>query len=185
MPLLLRRLGWCFVQGKIVRRAAVPACRLSGDERTKLRRGPRSVFDPDVWSGRALQEDFVELAVAVLHQCIRPLIGVCRAPGHHGYQRACDLINGQASTGHLGHQCAHALGRPNLHLVSSSRRPRLETVDRVTSSLSPHIAQFLCSSQGPFLRPGPQSVDRVARRGGQGRPSRLACGWLRRCQAAP
>jgi hypothetical protein len=26
------------------------------------------------------------------------------------------------------------------------------------------LAQFLCSSQGPFLRPGPQNVDRVARR---------------------
>ena len=88
-------------------------------------------------------------------------------------------------SGHLGHQFSHALGRPNLHLVSSSRRPRLEAVDRVTSSLAPDIAQFLGSSQGPFLRPGPQNVDRVARRGGQGRPSRLACGWLRRCQAAP
>jgi hypothetical protein len=31
--------------------------------------------DPDVWSGRASQEDFVELASAVLHQCIRSLIG--------------------------------------------------------------------------------------------------------------
>src|SRR6201993_2097779 len=29
---------------------------------------------------------------------------------------------------HLGHQCSHAPGRPNLHLVSSSRRPRLETL---------------------------------------------------------
>jgi hypothetical protein len=44
-----------------------------------------------------LQEDFVELAAAVLHQCIRPLIGACCAPGHHGYQRACVLISGQAS----------------------------------------------------------------------------------------
>ena len=79
--------------------------------------------------------------------------------------------------GHVGHQCAHALGRPNLHLVSSSRRPRLETVDRVMSSLSPHIAQFLCSSQGPFLRPGPQSVDRVARRAVKvGRRAWLAAG---------
>jgi hypothetical protein len=77
-------------------------------------------------------------------------------------------------SGHPGHQCSHALGRPILHFVLSSRRPRLETVDRVTSSLAPRIAQFLCSSQGPFLRPGPQNVDRVARRGGQGRPSR----WL-------
>jgi hypothetical protein len=42
---------------------------------------------------------------AVLHQCIRPLIGAFCAPGHHGYQRACDLISGQASMGHLGHQC--------------------------------------------------------------------------------
>jgi hypothetical protein len=32
-------------------------------------------------------------------------------------------------SGHLGHQCSHALGRPNLHLVSSSRRPRLNLVD--------------------------------------------------------
>src|SRR6266436_547336 len=48
------------------------------------------------------------------------------------------------------------------------------------SSLAPHFAQFLCSSLGPFLRPGPQNVDRVARRGGQGRPSRWACGGLRR-----
>src|SRR6266481_8981853 len=30
---------------------------------------------------------FVNLADAVLHQCIRPLIGACCAPGHHGYQR--------------------------------------------------------------------------------------------------
>src|SRR6266536_744428 len=68
--------------------------------------------------------------------------------------RACSLTD-RPQRGHLGHQCSHAPGRPNLHLVSSSRRPRLETVDRVTSSLAPHIAQFLCSSQGPFLRPGP------------------------------
>jgi hypothetical protein len=45
---------------------------------------------------------------AVLHQCIRPLIGAC-APGHHGYQRACVLISGQASTGPNGSpRFAHA-----------------------------------------------------------------------------
>jgi len=37
-----------------------------------------------------------------LHQCIRPLIGACGAPGHHGYQRACVLIRGQASIGPFG-----------------------------------------------------------------------------------
>jgi hypothetical protein len=31
-------------------------------------------------------------------------------------------------SGHWGHQCSHAPGRPILHLVSSSRRPRLETL---------------------------------------------------------
>ena len=60
-----------------------------------------SQFDPNVWSGRAVQEVFVDSAVTVSHQCIRPLIGAC-APGHHGYQRACDLISGQASTGPFG-----------------------------------------------------------------------------------
>jgi hypothetical protein len=32
-----------------------------------------SGFDPHVWSGRASQEVFVDLASAVLHQCIRSL----------------------------------------------------------------------------------------------------------------
>src|SRR5450755_1492204 len=89
--------------------------------------------------------------LAVLHQCIRPLIGAF-APGHHGYQRACVLINGQASTGHQGHQCSHAPERLILHLYLSSRRPRLETVDRTMSSLTPHFSQFLCSSLALQLR---------------------------------
>jgi hypothetical protein len=43
---------------------------------------------------------FVDLGgFAVLHQCIRRLIGAVCAPGHHGYQRACVLITGQASSG--------------------------------------------------------------------------------------
>jgi hypothetical protein len=46
-----------------------------------------------VWSGRASQGCFVDLAVMVLHQCIRPLIEAV-ASGHHGYQRADDLISG-------------------------------------------------------------------------------------------
>src|ERR1700682_2336587 len=75
---------------------------LLGDKRTS-RGEPISVaIDPNVWSGRVLQEDFVELAAAVLHQCIRPQIGACCAPGHHGYQRACVLISGQASIGPFG-----------------------------------------------------------------------------------
>src|ERR1700739_1814669 len=128
---------------------------------------------------------FVELAAAVLHQCIRPPIGACCAPGHHGYQRACVLISGQASIGPFGSPgfaCAGKTEPPSRLILSQTSAGN---VDRVTSSLAPHIAQFLCASQGPFLRPGPQYVDRVARRGGQGRPSRWACGLLPRWPAAP
>jgi hypothetical protein len=83
-----------------------------------LAKAAPSTHDPNVWSGRALQENFHRVGGrAVLHQCIRPLIGAFCAPGHHGYQRACDLVTGQASMGHLGHQCSHAPGRPILHLV--------------------------------------------------------------------
>ena len=40
--------------------------------------------------------------------------------------------------GQLGHQCSHAPGRLNLHLVSSSRRPRqVSRIDLATSSRTP------------------------------------------------
>ena len=102
---------------------------LLGGEQTCRRHRQNDAIDPNVWSGRASQEVSSSWRLAVLHQCIRPLIGAF-APGHHGYQRACDLVSGQASTGHSGHQCSHAPGRPILHLFSSSRRPR-----QVVSSL--------------------------------------------------
>ena len=67
------------------------------------------------------------------------------APDHHGYQRACVLISGQTSTGHLGHQCSHAPGRPILHLFSSSRRPRqLKRINLATSSRTPHFFGLCC-----------------------------------------
>ena len=53
-------------------------------------------FDPDVWSGRALQENFADLAVSGLAS-MYPTFDWSVAPGHHGYQRACDLISGKAS----------------------------------------------------------------------------------------
>src|SRR3984893_14052487 len=110
------------------------------------------LVDPNVWSGRALQEVFVDLVVSGLASMYPVSSWSCFAPGHHGYQRACVLINGQASTGHQGHQCSHAPERPILHLYLSSRRPRLETVDRTMSSLTPHFSQFLCSSLALQLR---------------------------------
>ena len=121
------------------------------------------VFDPFVWSGRALQEDFVELAVAVLHQCIRPLIGACCAPGHHGYQRACVLISGQASIGPLGSPVFARARKTDPPFCLVLSQTWLEAVDRVTSSLAPHIAQCLCSSQWPFLRPAERHEDQAGR----------------------
>src|SRR2546430_704654 len=128
-----------------------------------------SQFDPDVWSGRALQVDFAELAVSGLASMYPAFISA----------RAISLTD-----------------RPQRAIWVTSVRMRRE--DRTSISSHPladlgwklligyvivcsSYRAFLCSSQGPFLRPGPQSVDRVARRGGQGRPSRVAWGWSRRC----
>src|ERR1700682_6118794 len=49
-----------------------------------------------------------------------------------------------------------------------------------TSSLAPDIASSFVRAKGRSFVPAPQNVDRVARRGGQGRPSRLAWGGGRR-----
>src|SRR5215472_13901329 len=70
---------------------------------------------------------FSILVAAVLHQCIRLLIGAF-APSHHGYQRACDLISGPASKGPFGSPvfaCAGKTDSPSSSL--SSRRPRRVT----------------------------------------------------------
>jgi hypothetical protein len=61
-----------------------------------------SQFNPHVWSGRALQEVFVDLVVSGLASMYPVSSWSCFAPDHHGYQRACVLINGQASTGPCG-----------------------------------------------------------------------------------
>jgi hypothetical protein len=63
-------------------------------ERTHLGHYEIDALDPNVWSGRALQEDFVDLSD--VRSCIN-VSGLSLeriAPGHHGYQRACDLITG-------------------------------------------------------------------------------------------
>ena len=125
---------------------------------------------------------FVELASAVLHQCIRPLIGAC-APGHHGYQHACDLITGQASTGHLGHQGSHAPGRPILHhrlILSQTRAGK----GLIMSS----IASWLCVV--PLFVPGGRSFVptcgcRDAPRAGTVKVGRRACLASRASVARP
>jgi len=96
---------------------------LKRQERSRGWHCRRAESDPDVWSGRASQEVFVDLADAVLHQCIRPPIGAHLAPGHHGYQRACDLISGQASNGPSGSPvlaCAGKTGPPSRLILSQT-----------------------------------------------------------------
>ena len=141
-------------------------------------------FDPNVWSGRAVQEVSSTLADAVLHQCIRLPIGAC-APSHHGYQRACDLISGQASDGPLGSPVFACAGKTVLHLVSSSRRPRrVRVVGYVINSLLASHCSFVRALR-PFLRPGLRVHRCAARRSRQGWPLRLACDLLQHRQATP
>jgi len=55
------------------------------------------------------------------------LRSVCNAPGHHGYERAFDLISGQTPKGYSDPQYSIAPVRPVLHCVGlHSRRPRWE-----------------------------------------------------------
>jgi hypothetical protein len=72
-------------------------------------------------------------------------------------------------TGHLGHQCSHAPGRPILHHVSSSRRPRRVTgVGYVIDSSSLRTVPLFVPGGCSFV---PACACRHAARKG---PSRLA-----------
>ena len=116
----------------------------------------------NVWSGRALQEVFIELAFSGLASMYPVSDWSCFAPDHHGYQRACGLIVRQTSMGQLGHQFSHAPGRPILHLFSSSRRPRWVSVELATSSRIPHfsasVAVCVAGIRRIGSRPDPSSV---------------------------
>ncbi len=110
---------------------------------------------------------------AVLHQCIRPLIGAVCAPGHHGYQRACVLISGQASNGpngSPGFACAGKTGPPSRFILSQTSAGKTGLCHR---SLLDQCSSFVRAMR-PFLRPGLRVFRGIARRGRQGWPSRLA-----------
>jgi hypothetical protein len=139
--------------------------------------------DPDVWSGRASQEVFIDLAILVLHQCIRPLIGAFCAPAIMDISAPAFSLPDRPQMGHLGHQGSQAPGRPILHFVSSSRRPRQG--NGAMSSLPPYRSSSFVRAVRPFLRPGLQVVRGIARRGRQGWPSRLPLFPLHRLQAMP
>ena len=123
-----------------------------------------------------MQEIFVDPGDAVLHQCIRPLIGAC-APGHHGYQRACDLISGQASNGLLGVTSVRTRREDRSSIVvSSSRRPRRVNLAKLRHRQSPCFAPFLCSRllAVPSSRPAGVLTRRAQGPSRLGRRARLA-----------
>lgn len=109
-----------------------------------------------------------------MHQCIRPLIGAFAPATMDISARAFSLAD-RPRLDHSGHQCSHAPGRPNLHLVSSSRRPRLEIIDR---GLRHRLLLILLSS---FVRAKGRSFvparrTSIASRAGAVKASRRA--WL-------
>ena len=90
------------------------------------------------------------MAVTVLHQCIRPLIGALLRAIMDISARAISLA-ARPRPGHLGHQCSRTPGRPNLHLVSSSRRPRQVRINSSHRSkrLTPRPASPRSFGHGP------------------------------------
>src|SRR5258707_1574366 len=60
---------------------------------------------------------------AVLHQCIRPLIGACCAPGHHGYQRARVLITGPHPTEKKADEASRPSPTTQSKVLSPLRNP--------------------------------------------------------------
>jgi hypothetical protein len=64
----------------------------------------------------------------VLHQCIRPRVGAVVLRAIMDISARAFFLAVRPQVGHSGHQGSHAPGRPVLHLVSSSRRPRREAV---------------------------------------------------------
>jgi hypothetical protein len=92
----------------------------------------------------------VDLGDAALHQCIRSLIGARSGlPTIMDISARASSLADRPQAGRSGHQCSHTPGRPILHLVSSSRRPRRV----VTSSIVVHWRRSFVRALRPFLRP--------------------------------
>src|ERR1700682_1599844 len=127
---------------------------------------------------------FVELAFSGLASMYPVSDWSCFAPDQYGYQRACDLISGQASTGPCGSPVFARAGKtdpPSLLILSQTSAGK--GIDYVIDSSSLRTV--------PLFVPGGRSFvpscarRRAARKGRQGRPSCCPDVLLYRCQAAP
>ena len=126
---------------------------VAGDE-ADLKSTPRTCFDP-MYGPAVRRKRFCRSGgCAVLHQCIRPLVGACVLRATMDISARAISLADRPRTGHSGHQCSHAPGRPILHLVSSSRRPRRETGGGTTLLRAPCLCSSFVRAVRPFLRPG-------------------------------
>jgi len=151
-----------------------------GEQRTSSGHQRRTA--PNVWSGRALQEGFVDLADAVLHQCIRSFIGARRGsrPIMDISARASSLADRlrKSRPGHQGWACAGKTDPPS-PLILSQTSAGWYVIDRCS------LMSFLCSHLAtvPSSRPARPGAPRARDR--QGWPSRRPCILLLRFQATP
>jgi hypothetical protein len=164
-----------------------PGARLDGRllGSTRRRRAPSVATEFDPMYGPAVRRKRFHRSggFAVLHQCIRPLIGAVCAPGHHGYQRACVLITGQASSGAIWVTRVR-MRREDRSSISFHPLADLGRKTGTMSSLSPdRCSSFVRAVSVPSSRPA-----RIAGHRAQG-PSRLAVALSspqrRRFQATP
>jgi hypothetical protein len=121
-------------------------------KRKSTSRARNDVHDP-MYGPAVRCKRFRRSGDAVLHQCIRPLIGACFAPGHHGYQRACDLLSRQASIGPFGSPVFARAGKtdpPSRLILSQTSAGKAVGC----SSTVRHLSQSFVRALLPFLRPG-------------------------------
>jgi len=99
-----------------------------------------SHFDPNVWSGRALQESSSSCLCGLAS--MYPAFDWSLLLAIMDISALASSLADRPQLGHSGHQCSQAPGRPNLHLISSSRRPRrARRIDLATSLWAPHFAR--------------------------------------------
>src|SRR6266571_8446367 len=93
-------------------------------KRTWLGHGGIDAFDPNVWSGRASQEVFVEVAVSGLASMYPASDWSVLCSGPPWISARVRPHERTGLIGPFGSPVLAPPGRPILHLVSSSRRPR-------------------------------------------------------------
>jgi hypothetical protein len=108
------------------------------------------------------------------------------APGHHGYQRAVDLVTGQTSKrGPLGSPGFDRAGKTVLHFVIFSRRPRWEIVIQLKLRHRTFLIFPLFDRRGLSFIPTSWLLVGVGSRARQGWPSLRPRHTLHRLQATP